>query len=54
MDYHRRAIVEQVKNEMQRRAEMQDGEMRVKASGDYKKSAGYLFYVFKKLKWPKV
>mmetsp|Transcript_16633 Transcript_16633/g.15938 ORF Transcript_16633/g.15938 Transcript_16633/m.15938 type:complete len:83 (+) Transcript_16633:1116-1364(+) len=54
LNYHRRAIIETIKNDMQRRDELQDGEMRVKAEGDVKKSTGYLYYVLVKLGWPKI
>ena len=33
---------------------MLDGEMRVKAEGDPKKSAGYLYAMLVKLGWPKI
>jgi hypothetical protein len=54
LNFNKRALIQQVKNDMLRRAEMQDGEMRIKAEGDVKKSTGYLYYVLAKLGWPKL
>lgn len=51
---HNMAILYQVKNDMQRRAEMQDREMRVKADGDVNKSTGYLHIALVKMGWPKI
>jgi hypothetical protein len=47
-------MIEVIKNEMMRRAEMQDGEMRIGAETDPKKGNAYLFYAMKKMQWPKI
>ena len=33
---------------------MRDEVMRIRADSDVKKSVGYLFFVLKKLKWPRI
>jgi len=51
---HQRAIIETVRNEILKREELRDGEMRIRVDSDQRKSVGYLFFVLKKLKWPQV
>ncbi len=54
LSYLERAICETVKNEILRREELRDGEMRIRKESDVRKSVGYLFFVMKKLKWPQI
>ena len=54
LSYLERAICETVKNEILRREDLRDGEMRIRTESDVRKSVGYLFFVMKKLKWPQI
>jgi hypothetical protein len=51
---HNLANLFQIKNGLERKAELHDGEMRVKTDGDVMKSVGYIRNNLVKLGWPKM